>query len=125
MAEKKAVAMDAMPADAVNNADAVNTQAGEATKADTTATSTDAVSNADATNNDEATNADTVAEAPVADITAEKAPKGDTSEMVVYAVDSTAVRIGDEYFYASDWTITIPASLAEQAEAMGLQKVEA
>lgn len=62
--------------------------------------------------------------AEIAEATTEKAPK-DTSEMVVYAVDSTAVRIGDEYFYATDWTITIPASLAEQAEAMGFQKVEA
>lgn len=68
--------------------------------------------------------ATTEATAEIAEATTEKAPK-DTSEMVVYAVDSTAVRIGDEYFYASDWTITIPANLADQAEAMGLRKVEA
>ncbi len=125
MAEKKAVATDTMPADAnadaVNNADVANNA--DAVANDTTATSTDAVSNADATNNDEATNTDT-AEAPKNDTTTEKASKGDTSAMVVYTVDSTAVRIGDEYFYSSDWTITIPARLVEEAEKMGFVRVE-
>ena len=80
-------------------------------------TANEVADNAPAT--DEAVN-DTTAEN--ADVVVE-APKNDTTEMVVYAVDSTAVRIGDKYFYSSDWTI--PATLADQAEAMGLRKVEA
>ena len=126
MAEKKSVATDANAnTNADANADAVNTQVGEATNTDTTADA-DAVNNADeATKAENAPVADATTEvtAEIAEATTEKAPK-DTSEMVVYAVDSTAVRIGDEYFYSSDWMITIPARLVEEAEKMGFVRVE-
>ena len=114
MAEKKDVATDTMPADAVDNADVANNA--DAVTNDTTADTNAADdTQAPATTDNADTNADVVTETP----------KNDTTDMVVYAVDSTAVRIGEEYFYSSDWTITIPATLADQAEAMGLRKVEA
>ena len=113
MAEKKDVATDTMPADAVDNADVANNA--DAVANDTTA-DTNAVDDtqAPATTDNTDTNADVVVEAP----------KNDATEMVVYAVDSTAVRIGDEYFYSSDWMITIPARLVEEAEKMGFVRVE-
>lgn len=113
MAEKKTAD------EAVNDTTAENTNAVDDAQApsttDTTDTAAEVATNADVAADTTAENADVVVEAP----------KNDATEMVVYAVDSTAVRIGDEYFYASDWMITIPTSLAEQAEAMGFKKVEA
>nr|DAS19148.1 MAG TPA: hypothetical protein [Caudoviricetes sp.] len=125
MAEKKTAdeVADNTPAtdEAVNDTTAENTNAVDNTQAPATTDTEDTTAEV-ATNADVSNNADTTAEN--ADVVVE-APKNDTTEMVVYAVDSTAVRIGDKYFYSSDWTITIPATLADQAEAMGLRKVEA
>nr|DAN54763.1 MAG TPA: hypothetical protein [Caudoviricetes sp.] len=112
MAEKKTAD------EAVNDTTAENTNAVDDAQApsttDTTDTAAEVATNADVAADTTAENADVVVEAP----------KNDATEMVVYAVDSTAVRIGDEYFYSSDWMITIPARLVEEAEKMGFVRVE-
>lgn len=122
MAEKKTAdeVADNAPAtdEAVNDTTAENTNAVDNAQApattDTTDTAAEVATNADVAADTTAENADVVVEAP----------KNDATEMVVYAVDSTAVRIGDEYFYSSDWMITIPARLVEEAEKMGFVRVE-
>ena len=112
MAEKKTAD------EAVNDTTAENTNAVDDAQApsttDTEDTTAEVATNADVAADTTAENADVVVEAP----------KNDATEMVVYAVDSTAVRIGDEYFYSSDWMITIPARLVEEAEKMGFVRVE-
>ena len=124
MAEKKTAneVADNTPAtdEAVNDTTAENTNAMDNAQAPTTTDTADTTAEV-ATNADVSNNADTTAEN--ADVVVE-APKNDATEMVVYAVDSTAVRIGDEYFYSSDWMITIPARLVEEAEKMGFVRVE-